>query len=243
MSMDIVVYIILFVICLYMAIKVHKRNKEKKDGAGDFQESIISPIKELSMSVYQNKELAGDEKNTLYRERKEKSYADYQVLTKRKKTGIVAQFLYTCIDLESAPSLYELEKKFDTYDEYRKELLLMGDSELYVKQGIVLYNKLRKEGVYTTRRATIKNDAHFIIEHPVITNKSLYIIQACDAFEAYWDSELTKYTRKNAYLNRIEYLINYAAELSKKKYIKDNPPALQRVQQLKLKYTEIRIKA
>lgn len=225
-----------------MAVKVHKQNKEKKDNINDFQESPTSPTKELSAPIYLNKEIVEDKQEPSYKERREKSYADYQNLIKSKKTGIVAQFLHAYIDLESTSSLYELEKKFDNYDECRRELLLIGDSEFYVKQGIALYNELRKEGVYATRRATIKNDAHLIIEHQVITDKTPYIIRACNVFEAYWDGELAKYIRKNAYLNRIEYLINYTTELSNRKYITDSQLAFQRVQQLKLKYIEMHIK-
>ena len=104
------------------------------------------------------------------------------------------------------------------------------------------FSKLRKDGVYTTRRATIKNDAHLIIEHQNIIDRSSYIIQACNNYEAYWDSELTRYKRKDAYLNRIDYLINYTTELLQKWYVRDNQMVEQKILQLRQKYIQMRNK-
>lgn len=226
-----------------MAAKIHKRNKrEKTKSISEIAVSLENkPIYETPEAEKKTIETKEDEKPS-YKERREKSYADYKNLIKGKKTHTVASFLHACIDLESMPSIYDFEKKFENYDECRKELLLIGDYEFYIKQGIALYNKLRKDGSYTTRRATIKNDAHLIIEHLDITDRSPYIIQACNNYEAYWDSELTKYKRKSAYLNRIDYLINYTTELLQKWYIKDNQMAQQKILRLQQKYIQMRNK-
>lgn len=234
---------VLVIFCLYMAIKIHKKNKKKKAKA--FSEFTV-PLENKPTN-----EIHGKEKDTIeikevdktsYNERREKSYTSYGNLIKSRKTHVVASFLHACIDLEYMPSIYDFEKKFENYDECRKELLLIGDYEFYIKQGIALYNKLRKDGVYTTRRATIKNDAHLIIEHQNIIDRSSYIIQACNNYEAYWDSELTRYKRKDAYLNRIDYLINYTTELLQKWYVRDNQMVEQKILQLRQKYIQMRNK-
>ena len=236
---------LLVVFCLYMAVKIHKRNKKEKTKIiSDITVSLVEnePIYETPEIEKKIIGIKEDEKIS-YKERRENSYADYKNLIKDKKTHTVASFLHACIDLESIPSIYDFEKKFKNYDECRKELLLIGDYEFYIKQGIALYNKLRKDGIYTTRRATIKNDAHLIIEHLNIIDRSPYIIQACNNYEAYWDSELTKYKRKSAYLNRIDYLINYTTELLQKWYIKDNLTVQQKILLLQQKYIQMRNKA
>lgn len=230
--------------CLYMAVKIHKRNKKEKtkiisDITVSLENKSIYETPEIEKETIEIKE---DEK-TSYKKRREKSYDNYKNLIKGKKTHTVASFLHACIDLESMPSIYDFEKKFENYDECRKELLLMGDYEFYIKQGIALYNELRKDGVYTTRRATIKNDAHLITEHLNITNRTPYIIQACNNHEAYWDNELTKYKRKSTYLNQIDYLINHTTELLQKWYVKDNRMAQQKILQLQQKYIQMRNKA
>jgi len=231
-------------LCLYMTVKIYKRNKKDKtktisDITFSLENEPIHEISEMEKEIIEIKDI----EETPYEERREKSYASYKNLVKGRKTHVVASFLHACIALEYMPSIYDFEKKFENYDECRKELLLIGDYEFYVKQGIALYNKLRKEGIYTTRRATIKNDAHLIIEHLNIIDRTPYIIRACNNYEAYWDNELTKYKRKSAYLNRIDYLINYTTELLQKWYIKDNQTVQQQILQLQQKYIQMRNKA
>lgn len=237
--LEIILYLVIAAFCVYMAVKVHKRNKCAKSDINTNEDSVQSNQDTCTESSNHTIETDKEESNT-FNERREIIYSRYQDLVKQKKAHAVSSFLYACLNLEAVSNLYELEKVFRNYDDSRRELLLMGDSEFYVKAGINLYNKMRKEGIYTTRRATIKNDAHLIIEHKPISDKTPYIIQACNGFESYWDGILNTYKHQSARLNRIDYLIDCLDDFSQKSFVKDSQEATHKVLQLRQKYIDMR---
>lgn len=84
---------VLVIFCLYMAIKIHKKNKIKK--AKTFSEITVS------LENKPTNEIHGKEKDTIeikevdktsHNERREKSYTSYGNLIKSRKTHVVASF-------------------------------------------------------------------------------------------------------------------------------------------------------
>lgn len=222
------------IFCTYMAIRVQRRNNKKKRLAVQQQEAEATATND----VPEDNNAASEEED--YQKRRERRYAEYQEYVKNEKASIVAGFLYASIDLETITNIYEVEKKIDSYNYERNELLSMGDSDLYVKQGIAEYNRKRKEGVYETRRATIKDDAHIITEHRALTDITPYIVQGINGFERYWDRELTLYKRKSYYLKRVDYLVEHIGELLQKPYIQNNITAVNMLHDLRQKYDRLR---
>ncbi|MFI3333497.1 MAG: hypothetical protein SNI51_07815 [Rikenellaceae bacterium] len=147
----------------------------------------------------------------------------------------IASYIYNMVKLDSITTFYEYEKTIETINIVKERLLRVVNLDKRVPYGIKLVLKMSKEdclmeGYNEESCLSIYNNMHNELDtHTYITNTIVM-------FEKYWNGVLNGYVRHHAYVNRLEYLVDYIEDLLKKEYIKHDQPAREKLISLQSSY-------
>lgn len=230
---------IIIICCIIIVINLTKKkqvNTKKQPSNQDIVKENISATTENDTLVFtlDSEELIrkwehlSEEdkgKNRILWEQKEKRInVQERRQCNHRNTYIVFDFINSLVTLLHSEDFYVLERNFDNFENILKNniyhLTKTKEYEEYSSKAIRLYNMRLNVGLL---QFELNDNLVSKIKYPnnICITEVLHDIEhnVFHLFEAYWANVLSSYKRKNAYINRLNYLVDYIEGLKKKEYI------------------------
>lgn len=235
--------------------KVELKPTKRLDAISSELTEIHKEVKSLSKKVHKEKELANKDTNSVMNEFSTSNLkkiiyykTDKELERIIEKFGEaaeyvdahdvdedIASYIAVIVGFNYIKDFHEYDKSIEDYRIIRGRLLRVENLEKRVQKGISLFirsNKHEYEQKYLNNAfcSSVISDMHNEI------NDTHYLLSILRRFAGYWNGVIGGYVRKHAYVNRLQYLIDYTESLKSKSYIKDNHAVLNEISQIQARY-------